>query len=317
MRYIIVSVIGLLLLLSSPAGAFTLVFPELDLTSKPSEIRAWTQKKQFQKIAATFPYNEAYERVVHPSLKQVHRISFTADNTVMEILSIDQINVLPTTAAMRAQIIKNFGQPDTDEIMPDKSLRITYLLPHSENARRVFLASPNRLTMSLVTDRFLAQLEGQVEQAESSAKKDKQQQQMITVKTWLLPLAWIVGLGAGGFVLVRILPRPLREPVSGFFSKVFGEIYAVVRDTFAWFFSMTFGLLLFGLWITSGLAVGAGALEMQTSWWWGVAWICGSAMVFRGQDENTMKSWYLAVFFFTIALLGPFAQAWLIGGGKI
>jgi hypothetical protein len=306
------TLIWLVLLVATAGQAATLDFPDLGLSSTADDARTWAREHQFEPAAPTSPYGESYRHEFTGGMPLTHVLSFAASEQGLKILAFDQLNILEPPALLRRKIVQRFGTPSADQVLQDKTLRITFPYPYREPARRIFLVGPRQLSMLLVTDAFFAQLKGETDKAEQ-AQREAQEKAEIAAKSsarnaWLIPLLWVVGIGLGATVLLRALPRKARAVVLRGLEGLLGGLFGFVRDVFDQLFPIALGIVLLAMMILSALAVGSGALEWGTSWWWGFAWLAGVAMVYKAHDEGSLRAALLALLMFGVALFGVFVQ---------
>lgn len=312
MKIRIATLTWLILTATAAVHAATLDFPDLGLSSTPADVRTWAKEHQFTPVTPTSPYDEVYQRDFTEGVPLRHMLSFAAGQQGLKILAFDQFNILELPATLRRKIVQRFGKPSADQILPDKTLRITFPYPYREPARRIFLVGPRQLSMLLVTDAFFAQLKDETdkaEQAQREAQEKAQREAKLRARNaWLIPLLWVVGIGLGATILLWVLPRRARGVVLRGLEGLFGGLFGFVRDVFEQLFPIALGIVLLAMMILSALAVGSGALELGTSWWWGLAWLAGVAMVYKAHDEGSLRAALLALLMFGIALFGVFLQ---------
>ena len=317
MRVTILACLWLSSLAAAPAGAAALDFPDLDLSSSPKSVRSWVESHEFKSIAPTPPYDQAFELRTTDGTPVRHVLSFVTDSRGLKMLSFEQYGILTASSILRRQIIRRYGKPSADQIVGGTTLRITFPLAHTEPARRIFLIGAQQLSMLLVTDGFFAELQGETkrqEQAEEAAKaraaETARQAEIEARNAWLAPLAWAAGIALGGFVLIQILPPRLRRPVVRVLGWAFGGLIEFGVGVFDQIFRVMLGILTFGMMVFAGLAVGAGATEWGTSWWWGLFWISGFATLLKHQSVEgiDMRGVLLALALFVAATAGVFIQ---------
>lgn len=313
----ILACLWLSLLAAAPAGAAALDFPDLDLSSSPESVRAWAESHGFRSIAPTPPYDEAFELETTDGTSVRHVLSFVTDSRGLKMLSFEQYGILTAPSILRRDIVRRYGEPSADQIVGGTTLRITFPLPHTEPARRIFLIGSQQLSMLLVTDDFFAELQGETarqEQAEEAAKEraaeTARQADIEARNAWLVPLAWAAGIALGGFVLIQILPPTLRRPVVGVLGWAFGGLIEFGVGVFDQLFRVMLGIVTFGMMIVAGLAVGAGAVEWGTSWWWSLLWLSGFATLLKHDSVEGigMRGALLALGLFVAATAGVFIQ---------
>jgi hypothetical protein len=173
--------------------------------------------------------------------------------------------------------------------------------------------------MLLVTDAFFAQLQGETEQQERAEEAARQQaaetarQAEIDARNaWLAPFVWATGIAIGAFVLIQLLPPRLRKPVVGALGWAFGGLIDFGIGVFDQLFRIMMGIVTFGMMIFSGLAVGAGATDWGTSWWWGVLWLSGFATLLNHDSVEgiSLKGAFIALGLFVATTLGVLLQHW-------
>jgi len=312
-----------LLMICSPLHAFTLDFPTLDLNSTADEVRHWAQENDFQPVTATPPMDEVYQKEFNGAGR--HVLSFVEGSNGLKLLAYDQFGILNSTAAVRRNIVEQFGAPSADQILPGRTLRITYVLDDPPSARRIFLITVNSLSMMMATNAYFTELqkntaaEEQAEQAAAQAAKEaaeaaESRAAIEARNAWLIPLLWIVGVGLAWIVFLRLAPEPIRRPVVKVVGTAFGAVYGLVNEIFFQLFPIALGIALFGALVLSGLAVFVGPVELGTSWWWVLLWLAGLAMMYKSHDDGSMKTALLSLGFYIAGLCGVMLEIALSGG---
>jgi hypothetical protein len=77
------------------------------------------------------------------------------------------------------------------------------------------------------------------------------------------------------------------------------------------------GIVLFGAMILGALAFFAGAVELGTSWWWGLLWLAGLAMHYKSYEEGDMRIAFLALAFYVGTFFGMMAENTYFNGGQL
>jgi hypothetical protein len=97
--------------------------------------------------------------------------------------------------------------------------------------------------------------------------------------------------------------------VTKLLRSTVGVVFEIVGEVLLWAYYGTRVVVLWGLFIFSGLAFVSGATEWGTSWWWGTAWVAGTVMMFKADNEgDDVRTELIAVALFMIALFGVFIQ---------
>jgi hypothetical protein len=297
-----------LLFCTTSASAITLELPDLDLSSTPSDVGTWASQHHFAPVLATPPYDATYQRTFTGGVPLRHVVSFVTDAHGLKMLAFEQFNIPDTAAGLRRKIVERFGKPTADQILQDRTLRITYRYQDREPARRIFLAGPHRLTMLLMTDSYFARMKGETEETERAQQQAERDAKIAARDAWLVPLLWLVAIVVGGAALVRVLPGKARARVLDVLGGALGLLVGFIGEVAFQLLPIVMGIVLLALMILSALAVGAGAAEWGTSLWWGVFWLAGLAMVYKAHDEGSLQAAILAVVMFLIAFLGVILQ---------
>ena len=87
MRVTILACLWISSLTAAQAGAAALDFPDLDLSSSPESVRAWTESHDFKSIAPTPPYDQAFELETTDGMPVRHVLSFVSDSRGLKMLS--------------------------------------------------------------------------------------------------------------------------------------------------------------------------------------------------------------------------------------
>jgi hypothetical protein len=317
MRFTFAVLFWVALVISAPAVASALDFPDLDLSSSLESVRSWAEEHQFKPVDPTAPYDEAFQLETKGEIPARRLLSVVADGHALKMLAFEQYGILTLPSILRREIVHRFGKPGSDQITGGKTLRITYPLAQPEAARRIFLIGDGQLSMLLVTDSFFARLKGETEEQERTEEAARQhaaeaarQAEHDARDAWLVLLGWAAGIAIGGFVLIRLLPLKLRKPVVRVLGWAFGGLINFGIEVFDQIFPIVMGILIFAMMIFSGLAVGSGAVEWGTSWWWALFWVSGFAMLLKADSEDSMNASraFLTLGLFVAATAGVFIQ---------
>jgi len=288
------------------AHAATLEFPDLGLSSSPHEVRTWAQEHGFTSAHPAEPDQEAYQDEFADGQRE--SVSFVPGRQGLEMLKFEQTGVLEGAPTLRRKVYERFGKPEKDQIVEGSTLRLTYTYDHSEPARRVFLLQPHYVSMYLMTEAYVARLDQTQARDEIVKEQAKQAAGRAARNAWLVPVLWIGGIFLGLAALIRVMPRAVRDPVTQLARSILNSLFELTQEVLTFLFYQASGFLLYGLFILSGLAVGAGAAEWGTSWWWTIPWIFGVVTTYKAHDEDFFPWAFVAIGFFAITMVGVFFQ---------
>lgn len=298
---------GLVLLVAGETvPAATLDFPDLGLASSPNEVRAWARQHKFTAQHGAEPGQETYQRSVTNT--QMEKLSFIAGSKGLQMLQFEQSGVLETAPLLRRKVYQRFGKPDKDQIINGGALRLIYPYKYNEPARRVFILQPHGLAMFLMTEAFVTGQQNSQARAEQVQRQERQAQAVTARNAWLVPILWAGGIILGLAVFIKVMPRAISDPVR----KLLGGMIGIIQDTLSFVFYQATGFVLYGMFLISGLAVGSGALEWGTSWWWALPVLFGFVTMVKGDTGEFIKWSYVAIVFYVIATVGVFAEKGVI-----
>jgi len=294
------------------ARAATLEFPDLGLSSSPHEVRAWAQEHEFTSTNPAEPDQEAYQREFADGQRET--VSFVPGRQGLDMLQFEQAGVLEGSPTLRRKVYERFGKPEKDQILKGGTLRLVYSYEHSEPARRVFLLQPHNASMFLMTDAYVARLDRVQAQTERVEQETKQAAGREARNAWLVPLLWIGGVLLGLTAFSKVMPPAVRDPVAKLVRSTLDMLFGITQEVLTFLFYQASGLLLYGMLLFSALAVGTGALEWGTSWWWAVPWVVGVVMTHKADDEDFLHWAYVAIAFYAMALAGVIFQGYMTNG---
>ncbi|MGD8831995.1 MAG: hypothetical protein PVF57_15430 [Pseudomonadales bacterium] len=321
MRIPAVALIALSLLIhGSAAAAFTLAYPDLDLTSAPQDVRDWARANGFVPTTAAPSMDETYERAADQGPSR-NVISFAADDNGLKALSFDQLGILNATATVRRNIVQRYGTPSADQILSDGTLRITYQLDDPAGARRIFLVSGSSLSMLMFSADYFAELKGQTAREEQQARAAADRAEAARVQAeidarnaWLMRGVWIAGIVLVAFAFLRFAPDVVRRPIVNGLEGLVEAVWALMSEQII---PIVLGIVLFGAMILGALAFFTGAVELGTSWWWGLLWLAGLAMHYKSYEEGDMRIAFLALAFYVGTFFGMMAENTYFNGGQL
>lgn len=294
------------LAVAGAAHAVTLEFPDLGLSSSPDDVRAWLKEHEFTAMTPEEPDQEAYQHEFPDGQRET--VSFVAGENGLKMLRFDQAGVLELAPTLRKKLYDNIGKPDKDQILPGGTLRLIYPYEYSEPARRMFLIQPHYLSMIIMTEAYVDRVNSAAAEEERVEQETKQAAKREARRAWLVPMLWVTGIGLGLAAFIRFMPSAVSDPVSKVVRSGLEAAFGITGEVVTRLFYIATGLVLFGTLILSGLAVGSGALEWGTSWWWAVPWVFGAMLMLKADDEDNIGWAWVAIVFFAIALFGVMFQ---------
>ena len=291
--------------------AATLDYPDFGLSSSPQEVRTWVRDHEFAPTKPAEPGQETYQREFANGQRET--VSFVPGGQGLDMLRFEQIGVLEGASALRSKVYEQFGKPQKDQILKGGTLRLTYAYEHSEPARRIFLLQPHYVSLLLITEAYINRNNKAQARAERVEQETQQAAEREARNAWLIPLIWVGGILLGLFVLNKIVPRSPGNPVTRALRSVLNGLFGLTHDVLIFVLYQASGFLMYGMFLLSGLAAGAGALEWGTSWWWVLPILFGFVVMVKAHDDNEdfLPQAYVATAFFAVGLFGPiFQHSW-------
>jgi hypothetical protein len=281
-------------------------FPDLGLTSSPNDVRSWAGEHHFTRTSPAEPGAESYQRKFEDGHREL--VSFLPGDSGLRKLQFDQIGVLELAPRLRKKAYDQFGKPGKDQILEGGTLRLIYPYGYTEPARRVFLLQPHFVSMILMTEAYVDEVNRAQAEVERAQEEQARAERRASRRAWLVPLFWVIGIGLALAAFVRVAPRSLSAPVKKLIDSTVDVVFEVISEVVWWVYNVIRVVLLYGLFGLSALSVGVGAAERGASWWWGAVWLAGAVMMFKAHEDEETRTEVIAMVLFAIAMLGVFVQ---------
>ncbi len=289
-----------------PLTGAAAVEPVLDLgpirlDASAQELRAWLSREGFQRTTSSNPDVEAYVRRLDPVAGQ--GVGFTPRGDRLDYVFFNQDGVRQPAEKTLSDIEEKYGAGD-EPVTPARGFaqRIYRLDDGGVTGRMMWSVKRGFVGVELYADTYGSPAESAL--SAWAAERFRQ---------WKLPLLFMAGAGLGLWLLLRSMPVRTREALADGLGTVLGPVLKLLEFFGSRVFALFFGLILVPLMVLSGCAVGAGASELGTSWWWAAAWIAGVILVFESQDSDEFRYVILADLVFVLTLAGVVLQMMWLG----
>lgn len=273
-----------------------------DLESSEHDLQAWLAREDFQPTTTSMPRAQAFLR---ESVLTGHGIGYAPAAHGLDMLFLNQRGITIPATEIVSRIEALYGEP-LERVPTGRGVRLRYdLHPPSKPGQMVWLVQPGFVGVELTSQSYLA--------SPNAVPDTGPSRWAAMISQWWQPLLYCIGIGAVLFLGFRALPARARSFTGDALGAVLHPVFGALEFLGSRLFALIFGILLIPLFVISGCAAMAGAVEQGTSWLWVIPWIVGVILALESQDSDEFRYVILAELIFVFTFAGVFLQMYLAG----
>lgn len=272
-----------------------------DLDSSADDLRDWVADEGLKATETNTPRAEAYVREGLSGLG----IGFAPARNGLDVLFVNQSGITTPVGEVVSRIEAAYGEPDERD-MSDGAYRLKYVLRDSgKPGQMVWLVRRGFVGVELSSNAYLS--------ASESGEPLFFEEALRSLWEWRMAFLGTIGGGIALYLLFRALPPRARRFVSNVLQAVFYPIVQALGFLGSRLFTLFFGIILIPLFVFSGCAAIASAVEQGTSWLWVITWGIGVLLALESRDSDEFRYVIIADLLFIVTSVGVVLQMMYIG----
>lgn len=271
----------------------------LDLQSSPAAVRKWAKSQGLKPAEATKKGQELF--LLQSGRNGGKAVGFIPGKNGLNQLFYNYSGMVPAGPTVNA-IIARYGKPEKT-LYQGGFKKLFYRIENRKNPGiMVWAVRSNRVGVELLRDGY------QVEaKTPTQAEPEIPAWKRLLVRWWRPALLGIV-LFLGFFVAYKAAPKPVRRKIVHILDVILGPLLTAVGFLGSRIVTFFLAFITMPLMLFSACAVGAGALEKGTSWWWAIPWVIGAILMIESDDTDDFRYVILANICYVLAAVGVFFQ---------